>query len=101
MARTPRSFHLEDLKGIVIETDTVHRRYGRMIQIKCDHDMEFRDLGAYDTMLFTATKTVVSHPDYCRYRLMEKDKLSELMELKYNEQRDRPRLLFIPQGFGY
>ena len=88
-SRIPSSFYLFDLMEPRIEQDFQHRLYGRMLQLRCNSDLEFRDLVHYDNMLFIVTRTVVTHPDYCRYRLMERGKFLEMLEAKYGERWER------------
>ena len=78
--RIPRSFYIWDLKEPQVEKDIVDPHFGRMVQLSCDTDMEYRDLVSYDDMLFTVSKTVITHPDYCIYRLVEKNKFEYIME---------------------
>ena len=42
--RVPSSYYLFDLKDPAIEEDVDSRVYGRMILLRCDSDLEFRDL---------------------------------------------------------
>ena len=97
--RIPRSFYIYDLDNPVVEKDVIDSLYGRMVQLKCNTDMEYRDLVSYDDMLFTVSKTVITHPDYCIYRLVEKDKFEYLLETKRGEERNRSRLIFLPIGY--
>jgi hypothetical protein len=98
--RIPRSFYIWDLKEPQIEKDVCDPHYGRMVQLRCDTDMEYRDLVSYDDMLFTVSKTVITHPDYCIYRLVEKDKFEYLLETKRGEERNRNSLIFLPTGWS-
>ena len=98
--RIPKSFYIYDLDNPIVEKDIVDPYYGRMIQLKCDTDMEYRDLVSYDDMLFTVSKTVITHPDYCIYRLVEKDKFEYLLEAKRGEERNRDSVIFLPMGWN-
>ena len=88
-SRIPHSFYLFDLKDPVIEEDVEAGRYGRMIMLRCDSDLEFRDLVHDDKTLFIVTRTKLVHPDYCRYRLMERGRFLELCEAKYGQRWER------------
>jgi hypothetical protein len=87
--RVPSSYYLFDLKDPAIEEDVDSRVYGRMILLRCDSDLEFRDLVHYDKTLFIVTRSKIVHPNYCRYRLMERGRFLELCEQKYGERWER------------
>lgn len=87
--RIPDSYYLFDLKDPVIEEDTDTRHYGRLILLRCDSDLEFRDLVEYERTTFIVTRTKIVHPDYCRYRLMERGRFLELCEKKYGQRWER------------
>ena len=92
MPRLPRCVDYARLKDPIILHSYWAPRYGTVHKVQCDTDLEWRDLiqgvPGYERELYEVGRRKLVAPDYCLYILIERDKMTELRQKKYGEQRD-------------